>query len=250
MFKNIRILILLSILLVVAIGVYQDKNQDWQKPVYVILHPINADNSPDTQRYIDNLSPDDFKQIDQYMTAQSARYGKPVRMYYKLGSTIKALPPAVPKNGSVLDIMMWSLKFRYYAYKYAKSDIPPSLTLFLQYYDANKNTRLTHMSTALENGRIGVANLFASDKKGENNNVVIAHESLHGFGATDKYDLSTGLAISPIGYPNPNQINYPQKQAELMAMHIMTSPNEFVMARKINDTLVNEITAREIGWQK
>lgn len=250
MFKNIRILILLSILLIVAVNSFYDKNQDWGQPVYVILHPINADNSPITQQYIDNLSQKDFSAIDGYMTKQAAQYGKNVKMYYRLSNQVKVLPPKAPKSGGVFDVIIWSLKFRYYAYKHANSDIPPSLTLFLQYYDANKNNRLTHLSTALENGRIGVVNLFASDKKGQNNNVVIAHETLHGFGATDKYDLRTGLAINPIGYPNPNHISYPQKQAELMAMHIMKSPNDFEMARKINDTVINDITAREIGWLK
>ncbi len=43
MWKKIRILILLLILLVVALNAYRDQNQDWSKPIIVLLHPVNAD---------------------------------------------------------------------------------------------------------------------------------------------------------------------------------------------------------------
>lgn len=108
---------------------------------------------------------------------------------------------------------------------------------------------LVHQSTALENGRIGVVNLFADEKKHHSNMVVLAHESLHGFGATDKYDLRTGHAIFPEGYANATQNPlYPQQKAELMAMHIMQTPNTHKMARTLDKTVIGDKTAREIGW--
>lgn len=251
MFKNLRILILLLILLVVAVDVYRDKNQDWDKPIYVALYPINVDNSPEVARHIATLGDKDFQEIENYLNQESKKYGINAKFYYRLGAPVTAMPPPVPKNGGVVDAMIWSLKFRYYAYKHAHDiGVPTSLRLFLQYHSGDKKV-LTETSTALQNGRIGVVNLFGKADKIANNNVVVAHESLHAFGATDKYNLTTGVPIYPDGYANPAQNpRYPQQQAELMAMHRPISPDKFEMARKLSDTTISDITAIEIGWKK
>ncbi len=60
MWKKIRILILLIILLIVAVNAYRDQNQNWSKPIIVLLHPINADGLPTTQQYIQQLSRQDL----------------------------------------------------------------------------------------------------------------------------------------------------------------------------------------------
>jgi putative cell wall-binding protein len=57
MWKKLRILILLLILLVVALNAYRDQNQDWSKPIIVSLHPVNADGQGTTQQYIQQLTP-------------------------------------------------------------------------------------------------------------------------------------------------------------------------------------------------
>ncbi|MDO4700074.1 MAG: hypothetical protein Q4A69_05270 [Moraxella sp.] len=251
MLKTLRIVILLGVLLVVAVNAYQDHHHDWTQPVYVALYPVNVDGSPEVASYIHTLSDKDFQEIESHLNAQSKKYGQNAHFYYRLGDEVKTLPPAVPKNGSMISAMIWSLKFRYYAHKHATDvGVPTNLRLFLQYHHTDKRI-LTETSTALQNGRIGVVNLFASGDKTANNNVVIAHESLHAFGASDKYDLATGRPIFPIGYASPTQSPlYPQKYAELMAVHIPTSENKFVMARELKQTVIGELTAKEIGWLK
>ncbi|MDO4896101.1 MAG: hypothetical protein Q3971_01955 [Moraxella sp.] len=251
MFKNLRILILLCIFLIVAVNNFRDKNHDWQKPIYVALYPINVDNSPEVAKYIASLSDKDFKEIGSYLNGESKKYGKNVHFYYLLGQEVKVMPPPVPKSGGVIDVMIWSLKFRYYAHKNAHDvGVPTNLRLFLQYHSLNKKV-LTETSTALQNGRIGVVNLFGTPAKTANNNVVIAHESLHAFGASDKYDLSNGIPMYPHGYANPTQNpRYPQTHAELMAVHIPTSPTKFDMARDLTQTVVGEMTAMEMKWKK
>lgn len=250
MLKNIRILILLCILLIVAVNSFRDKNHDWRQPVYIAIYPINVDSSPDVAKYIKSLSDEDFKEIESYLNRESKKYGQNASFYYRLGQEITVMPPVVPKNGSVMSTMIWSLKFRYYAYKNAHDvGVPTNLRLFLQYHNPNK-VIITETSTALQNGRIGVVNLFGVDKKTTNNNVVIAHESLHAFGASDKYDLSNGIPIYPHGYANPTQSpRYPQTQAELMAVHIPISPTRFDMARDLTQTVVGEMTAMEMKWK-
>ena len=249
MFKKLRVALLLSVLIVVIANAYRDGNQNWDRVVYVGLYPINADGSATTQAYIEQLTPQDFKVIDSYMAEQSKQFGRPVKMYYRLGEPVAKKPPAVPRNGTITDAIIWSLKFRYYAYKNRPKDTAkPSLTLFLQHYDPS-NPVLTHTSTALQNGRIGVVNLFATPKKADTNNVVIAHESLHGFGATDKYNLSDGQPLYPQGFAEPNKSPpYPQKYAALMAVHIPISPNQYKMPKGLEQTQINRFTAKEIGW--
>lgn len=251
MFKNIRILILLCILLIVAVNSFRDKNHNWQQPVYVAIYPINVDNSPEVAKYISTLKDSDFKEIETYLTTQSKQYHQNASFYYRLGQTVIDEPPAVPRNSGVVGAMIWSLKFRYYAYKNAHDvGVPTNLRLFLRYHSPDKKI-LTETSTALQNGRIGVVNLFGTESKTANNNVVIAHETLHAFGATDKYDLKTGIPLYPHGYANPTQNPaLPQTQAELMAVHIPKTQDKFEMARALKQTVVGEMTAMEIGWVK
>lgn len=252
MWKKVRILILLVILLIVAINAYRDQNQNWSKPIFVQLHPINADGSNITAQYIQQLSHQDLAGVEQYLKLQASQHTSiPIHFYFKLGRELLEAPPKVPEQASVISIMLWSLKFRYYAWKHQRSlDLTPTVTLYLNFYDPAKLNVLKH-STALEKGRIGSVNLFASKKNSERNKVVLVHELLHAFGASDKYDLSSGQPIYPIGYADPNQQPlFPQAKAELMAGHIPTSHNESKMPESVDETLISDLTATEIGWKR
>lgn len=250
LWKMFRVAILCIILISVALNAWRDKNQDWKQPIFVTLYPINADQSAISQAYINKLSDDDFKEIADYLKHQAREYNpRPIYFQFKLGQHIHKLPPAVPVGGSVLDVALWSLKFRYYAWQQQQNlTYTPSLELFLTYYDPKMHPVLQH-STALENGRIGIVNLFASSKQAEQNKIVVAHEVLHAFGATDKYDLSNNQPIFPIGYADPQQQPlYPQKKAEIMAVAIPSSADQSEMAGKLSKTLVSPLTANEVGW--
>ena len=63
----------------------------------------------------------------------------------------------------------------------------------------------------MEKGRIGSVNLFATKTQASQNQVVIVHELLHGFGAQDKYDLKTGQPLYPLGYAHPEKCLYIRK---------------------------------------
>lgn len=252
MWKKIRILCLLIVLGIVALNAYRDKNQDWNKPVFVLLHPINADGLATTQTYIQHLSERDLDGAQQYLQNYAQQFrGQPTYFYFRLGRELKQLPPKVPDQANILDVMLWSLKFRFYAWNnQQKSDGPASLTLYLNYYDPRQTRELKH-STALENGRIGSVNLFASKKQSAQNKIVLVHELLHAFGATDKYDLATGQPIFPQGYAYPEQLpRYPQAKAELMAGHIPISATQSKMPEHLAQTLINTQTAQEVGWLK
>lgn len=114
-----------------------------------------------------------------------------------------------------------------------------------------KQSKELKHSTALERGRIGSVNLFASEKQSQQNNVVLLHELLHGFGATDKYNLNNGQPIFPFGYAEPNKTPlYPQTVAEIMGGSVPLSQHKSEMPDSIHQTVVSELTAQEIGWVK
>jgi hypothetical protein len=91
--------------------------------------------------------------------------------------------------------------------------------------------------------------LFGSSKQHEQNMIVIAHELLHTVGATDKYDLNNNQPINPMGLADPQKSPlYPQHQAELMGGRIALSPTQAKIPDRLNQTVMNRLTAIEIGW--
>ncbi|MGU3312082.1 hypothetical protein [Acinetobacter sp. M5A5_2a] len=252
MWKNIRVLCLLIILLIVAVQAWRDQNQDWNHTVVVVLHPVNADGLQTTQTYTDQLKNEDFWAIKNYLDEWSQHYhGQTGNFVIRLGQQLQQRPPEVPENANILHVMWWSLKFRFYAWRQQQpEDSGASLKLYLNYYDPNYQKVLIH-STALEKGRIGSVNLFATKTQALQNQVVIVHELLHGFGAQDKYDLKTGQPIYPLGYAQPEKIPlYPQTQAEIMGGRTALSEQSSKMPNNLQETIIGLPTAREIGWVK
>ncbi|MFW1840227.1 hypothetical protein ACG9XS_16990 [Acinetobacter gyllenbergii] len=252
MWKNIRVACLLLVLLVVAVNAYRDQNQDWNQPIHVLLHPINADGLASTQQYIQGLQQDNFTEVKQYLEKNSQQYrGQPSYFMIQIGRELQQTPPKMAEQANILNNILWSLKFRFYAWKQHQSiDGSPSLTLYLNYYDPKLNRELKH-STALERGRIGSVNLFASVKQAQQNNVVLVHELLHGFGAADKYSLANGEPLFPIGYAQADkQPLYPQLEAEIMGGRIPLSEHKSKMPNDLEQTVISVLTAQEIGWIK
>jgi len=106
-------------------------------------------------------------------------------------------------------------------------------------------------STGLQNGLVGIIHARAFKNNQRFNNLIITHELMHVFGATDKYDLRTGNAVHPLGYANINAFpNTLQKRAEIMGRTIPLGNNRHQVATDLRRTSVNPITAKEIGWKK
>jgi len=129
------------------------------------------------------------------------------------------------------------------------SDSPtPDVTLLAIYHDSEDGVALDR-STALRKGLIAMANLYAEPRAQGSNRMVIAHELLHTLGATDKYDLATGLPLYPQGYADPARSpRYPQAQAELMAGRIPLAADKAVQSRSLREVTIGPVTALEIGW--
>ena len=253
MFKIIRIFILLLIFAAVALGAWREKTRsvEWKHTLPVNVYLINGDGSGVTAEYLRSLTLADFKPIEAFMQEEAARYGHASRasVDVRLDGILATQPPAPPHNGNAMEVILWSLKMRWWAYRNA--DIKGAGTqvkIFLLYFDPAHNKRLAH-STGLQKGLIGRVNVFASRDMANQNNVVIAHEFLHTLGATDKYDLATNQPIYPEGYAIPEQLPLlPQHFAEIMAGRTPVSQNTAEIPAGLNETVIGKETALEINW--
>jgi uncharacterized protein (DUF952 family) len=256
-FRRLRILILLFILASVAISTWRAKARvaDWHYPLRVAVYPINGDQSKVTQAYISQLQIDVFVPIADFLDNEAKRYdvalryGKPIDLV--LAPEVKTQPPMPPNGGNILHNILWSLQFRYWAYR-ADNLAGPSahIRLFVRFFDPATHEVVPN-SVGLEQGMMAIANNYASKKFETRNNVVITHELLHTVGAQDKYDPRTNQPLHPHGYAEPDAEKlYPQRWAEIMGGRIPLSPNTAAMPRGLNETLVGDQTAKEIQWIK
>ena len=125
-----------------------------------------------------------------------------------------------------------------------------NIRVFVLYHDPKVSEVVPH-SLGLERGLIGVVHAFAATSMNGSNNIVIAHETMHTVGATDKYDLQTGVPIYPDGYAEPAlSPRYPQQYAEIMAGQRAISDHQQEMPEALRDVAVGAKTAREIGWTR
>jgi hypothetical protein len=252
-FKAFRVFILLMIFTGVALGAWRAKTQsvEWKYTLPVNIYLINGDGSPVAEDYLRNLTAEDFKPVVAFMRDEAERYGRSANasIEIRMGGTIAAQPPAPPRNGSALEVIVWSIQMRWWAWRNADIKGPgPQVKMFLLYFDPALGKRLAH-STGLQKGLIGRVNIFASHDMAKQNNVVIAHEFLHTLGATDKYDPATNQPLFPDGYAN-SELDplLPQQFAEIMAGRTPLSKNEAVTPASLEDALIGSKTAQEINW--
>jgi hypothetical protein len=254
LWRNLRILVLLLILLFVALNTYFDRmySTDWDIPLRVAIYPINGDGSEVSERFIGGLASDHFISIEAFFESEAREYGldmeRPIRIL--LTKQLREMPPSIAPSANVLSVIWWSLRTRYWAWKVAEdpNGIPPDIKLFVLYHDPQRSAQLPH-SIGLQKGLFGIVNVFAARDMLGANDTVIAHELLHTLGASDKYDPGTTLPIYPIGYAEPDRKPlHPQSYAELMAGRIPITRERAEIPESLHEVLVGAITAAEIGW--
>jgi hypothetical protein len=251
--EKIRIALLLFVLFLVAADTYltRYKAVSWNETLWVAIYPINPDNDPVVERYINHLTSQNFEQIESFFEDEAQRVHLPLTQPFKvlLAHPVNELPPAPPEDRSVLNVAWWSLKLRWWAYSHDHTDFSPHIKMFVIYHNFDNEQRLAH-SLGMEKGMIGVVHAYAQRNMEGRNNLVIAHEMLHTVGATDKYDLQTDQPLLPDGYAEPDKTPlYPQRYAELMGGHIPLSETTSIMPRSLHSVLLGTKTLAEINWQ-
>lgn len=255
LFKIIRIFILLMILIGVALGSWltSKRSTNWEQPLWIAIYPINGDNSESTQQYINRLELQDFQSIEDFISEEAREFNLALKRPFsiKLAPQVKSLPPQPPTSGAIWEIMLWSLQLRYWAYQANTYQGPaPHIRMFVKYFEAKGQQPLAH-SLGLQQGMLGIVNAFATTKMTPANAVIITHEILHTLGATDKYDLSSGLPLFPAGYVEAERKPlYPQELAEIMAGKIPLSEDQAAIPKGLYQVIIGDQTAREIRWLK
>ncbi len=252
MFRAIRIGVLLMILFFVAVSTWltQSRSTDWNNSLWVKVYPINADGSEASRRYIEGLQESDFSGIEDFIAREIRKFGheleRPLRM--ELGHEVKGQPPALQPNPSVPQVMLWSIRLRWWASRNTadQDDPAPDVRIFVRYHSPQADFALEN-SVGMQKGMVGIVNAFADRRQAGTNNVIIAHEFLHTLGATDKYDPASGIPVYPHGYAEPaRQPLYPQQQAEIMGGRIAVSEFDAMVPKNLRYVIIGAETAGEI----
>ncbi|HSG21783.1 MAG TPA: hypothetical protein VLA64_02360 [Azonexus sp.] len=252
MFRKFRILILLLILATVGLSAWRANTRltSWADTVHVAIYPVAADNSPVTAQFISTLSNENFAEIGQWLQGESDKHGRSVLqpVAIRVALPVNEQPPSLASQPSTLDAILWSLKLRWWAAQHDRIDGPkPQVRLFVLFHDPARKAAVPH-STGLSKGQLGVIHAFASRRQHRQNAVVIAHELLHTFGASDKYDPGTLQPIYPQGYAEPERNpRLPQSLAEIMGGRTPIDEQHADIPDSLADTVIGPETAREIG---
>ncbi|HUP90684.1 MAG TPA: hypothetical protein VM074_00440 [Solimonas sp.] len=252
--RKLRILLLLLVLLFVALDAWLTKfrTTSWERTLWVYVYPLAFDDSDVTRRYVEHLQRASFGPIEAFLRREGRAYGVAIDppVHVERGRTLEELPPLPPRSGNPFGVGWWSLKLRWWAHRMEAGQLGPrgDVRLFVIYHDPARQPALEH-SLGLQKGLVGVVHAFASARMAGSNNVIIAHELLHTLGATDKYDLATGLPSFPIGYAEPDrQPLHPQELAELMAGRIPLSARQAEIPESLAEVRIGPASALEIGW--
>lgn len=252
--RDLRIAVLLLVLLAVALGSWQARHMatDWKEPLWIAVHPLNGDGSTTVDAALAALEVQDFLALEAFFTREARRYGitleSPVTL--RLAPRLHVSPPLPPRDRGLLATAWWSLRLRWWSFGIGRQDSSPpaDIRLYARYFDSTQVARLDH-SLGLQEGRIGILNLFAGDAYTGRNHVVIAHETLHTLGATDKYDPASNLPRYPDGYAAPHrEPRHPQSRAEIMGGRIPLTADRARMPETLDEVMVGTATAREIRW--
>lgn len=254
--RMLRIGFLLAILLGVATQAWlrHARLVSWDHTLWIAVYAIPGDDSPATAAYLAALSAARFDEIERFIAEEAAGHGLPLAdpVRFEFAGVLAELPPAPPAAGAWHEVAWWSLTMRRWAARMEASvpALPGEVALFVVYHDPKRSPRVPH-SLALKEAQLGVVHAFADERQHRSNAVVIAHELMHVFGATDKYEPGTLQPLFPGGYAEPDaEPRHPQAFAELMAGRIPLTPGTAEIPRSLDQVVVGPDTAREIRWRE
>lgn len=254
MFRKFRIVLGLVLLFFVSMDalVAKVRTTAWERPLWVVVYPINGDGSTAVAEYIASLDDGSFSAVEEFYQDQAQRFKLEITHPFelKLGPEVAERPPVAPVNERVLDTMLWSLKTRYWAWSNGRAYTGPlpDVQVFMVFHNQHERVPLDQ-SIGLEKGHMAVVNAYAGRAQASMSSFILAHELLHTVGATDKYDLASLMPIFPEGYADPTRTPlYPQQNVELMGGYLPLGAGRITRPPGLKQTVIGAKTAMEIGW--
>ncbi len=253
-FKLMRIVALLSIFFGLIVGTWMTEKRlaSWDRPAWVVVYPIVADDREATFEYAQSVEESTFAAVNRFMARETIPYGIRVTpaFYIRVADVSSELPPEIPDQYSPLAIAWWSLKMRWWAWKKDFNDdlAGTDIQMFMIYRGADARTGVD-ISVGIRKGRYGVVNAYAGKSMNPRNMIIFTHELMHVFGASDKYIRATGEPEYPFGFADPNQHPlFPQTRAEIMGVRIPLSSFVSKMPLSLEQCKIGRRTAEEIGF--
>ncbi len=253
LFKLVRIVILLSIFFVILISTWMNERRlaSWERPIWVTVYPMLTDNGPVTRAFAESIQESTFADVNLFFERELGLYDVSLTppFNFQIAPVSDELPPAIPDRQDVFAIAFWSLQMRWWVWRMQQNDglVAADIQLFVLYHSVGVDSEMK-MSVGMRKGMYGLVKAYTGGDMRDQNNVVIAHELLHIFGATDKYIAGTGQPEFPFGLADPErQPVYPQVAAEIMGGRILLSPYESIMPDSLDQCRIGHKTAEEIG---
>ena len=185
LWKKARIGLLLLVLFIVGMNTVMTGRwtTDWDETLWVGIYPINGDGQEHVGDYINALDEESFRPIVDYFNEEAEAHGLPLAEPFTihLAPVVTELPPEPPAGRNPLAVIWWSLKMRYWVYRHDTFTAGPSpdIKIFTVYHDGRRPNPLEN-SLGLRKGLFGVVHAYADYRLEPKNQVVIAHEILHG----------------------------------------------------------------------
>ena len=253
-FKLMRVVALLSILFVLVVGTWMTEKRlaSWDRPAWVVVYPIAADDAALTLEYAQNVDESTFAAVNEFMAREIRPYGITVTpaFYIQVAQVSTELPPEIPDHNSPVTIAWWSLKMRWWAWRMGFNDdqAGTDIQMFILYHGVTDRSEVD-ISVGMRKGRYGVVSAYAEKSMNARNMIIFTHELMHVFGASDKYIRATGEPEYPFGFADPDQHPlFPQTRAEIMGVRIPLSSFVSEMPRSLKQCKIGRRTAEEIGF--
>lgn len=190
------------------------------------------------------------REFERYNEGQSAR----VELHVSGPYQVEVDPPDVyDPDASAVTLMWRSLRYHRYFQGLAEG-----LGVDFDDYDArmvavfvpgDESEQIEAGSMASRGRRFGVVYLNLAHMDYTYSALTLVHEIGHTFGATDKYDYDSFLAVWPAGFADPTRSPaFPQEHAELMAGDIPITEQNELEIDSMDQVRIGVKSAEEMGW--
>ena len=147
-FKLMRVVALLSVLFVLVVGTWLTEKRlaSWDRPAWVVVYPIVADDDGNTLDYVQGVDESTFAVVNEFMERETMPYGITVTpaFYIQVAPVSTELPPEIPDQYSPLAIAWWSLKMRWWAWRMGVNDdlAGTDIQMFMLYHGMKDRTEV------------------------------------------------------------------------------------------------------------
>jgi len=264
--QRLMLLLFLTFLTLIAASRFRQRI-DWygDAPIRVLLLELMLPGTETTNRLmafngtpVQEPAEVTVKCVEEFFPREFARYNEGEAAHVELHVSgpyqVEIDPPDVYDADASAATLMWrSLQYHRYFKKLAAG-----LGVDFRDYDArlvavfvagDQDEQIEAGSMASRGRRFGVVflNLYHMDYT--YSALTLLHEIGHTFGASDKYDYDTFLAVWPEGYAEPERSPvFPQQYAELMAGDIPIAPQDEVEIASLDQVRLGVDSAHELGW--